>query len=719
LDGADLVPHFTGAEAGPPHEALFWRFWGQAAVRQGDWKYLRAGPRNEYLFNLKDDPGETENQLDRQPEVTQQLKKTLTQWAGEMQPPGIPNTPMKGSEQAWYGHFLGKATRQSSKPRPNFLFITWEDVSPRMGCYGDKLAHTPVIDRLAAEGIRYNHAYAVAGVCAPSRSAIMSGRWPVSLGSHHMRSGIQLWPGFRCFPAYLREAGYYCFNAGKTDYNFAAPEGSWDHSKKNTDWRGRKEGQPFLGVYNFVQCHQGPSQNQATADRQRKRLRKEIVVHPGQVTVPPYYVDAPGTRQQLANVYNNIAYTDQVTAGLLAKLRKDGLEDDTIIFFYGDHGDGIPRVKGHVYHESLRVPLIVQIPERFRGKSTPAPGSVVAELVSLMDLGPTALSLAGVEPPKEFDGRAFLGDYAAPPPRHLFAHRDRINSAYNFQRAVFDQHWHYIRNFRPDLAPNQPIRGHVHAPALLDAERAYQEGEFTGAGTDWLAPRGIPEQLFDLKKDPQCIHDLASAPEHRERLESMRQVLREWMIREHDLAFLPESLMIRRAREAGYHARLYSKSDDAFIRLYDLATAWQSGDAAVERLSQSLDAQDPVYAFWAALSLGHMQNLPEEVIKRIEAQLDSEDRSVARIAAWTLHRLGRMSDQGLDVLRQSLRKGNYAERLEAVQIARCMGPAAASLKPELERLVKMKGGSYYDRYLPSAAGFALQAISTDNSEKSQ
>ena len=593
---------------------------------------------------------------------------------------------------------------------PNFLFVTWEDVSPRFGCYGDSLAHTPVVDGLAAHGLRYNSAFSVAGVCAPSRSAIMSGRWPISLGSHHMRSSVKLPPGLRCFPAYLRDAGYYCFNAGKTDYNFAAPADSWDVSKKGASWKGRKPGQPFLGVYNFVQSHQGPSQNEARASAQRRRLPPEIVVKPNQVQVPPYYPDTPAVRQQIANVYNNIALTDVLTGRLLERLREDGLEEDTIIILYGDHGDGIPRVKGHLYYESLRVPLVVKIPERFRYEGLPPPGTVIDELVSLMDLGPTVLSLAGIRPPAEMDGRAFLGEHAAPAPRFQYAHRDRINSAYNFERTVYDGRWHYIRNLRPDLATHPPIRGHEQAPALVDARTAFREGTLSGPVAGWLADHGEAEALYDIQQDPHCVNNLAASPEHLDVLQEMREALRDWQIREHDLGFLPESLMIRRARQAGYPARLYSKSDAGFVRLYDLALAWQDDESGYGRLVDSLNARDSVYRYWAVLGLGSLNEAPPEAVQLLEERLADADGAVARVAVWSLHRLGSTNSRSLEVLRRVLKRGNYAERLEAIQIAREIGPAAASLKPELEHLASLKPANYYDGYLPSAAGFALEAI---------
>jgi uncharacterized sulfatase len=330
-----------------------------------------------------------------------------------------------------------------------------------------------------------------------------------------------------------------------------------------------------------------------------------------------------------------------------------------------------------------------------------------------MDLGPTAMSLAGIDPPDEMDGRAFLGEHAAQAPRFQYAHRDRINSAYNFERAVYDGRWHYIRNFRPDFFPHPPIRGHEQALALVDARTAFRKGGFSGPVTAWLEDHGEPEALYDTQNDPHCVNNLAGEREHDEVLQEMRVALRDWQIREHDLGFLPESLLIRRARQAGYPARLYSKSDDGFIRLYDLALAWQDGEPGFNRLVSDLNARDSVYRYWAVLGLGCLNEAPPETVELLEERLTDEDGAVARVAAWSLHRLGATNSRSIEVLRKVLKRANYAERLEAIQIARLIGPDAASLRPELEHLSTLKTRNYYDGYLPSAASFALEAIESE------
>ena len=597
-----------------------------------------------------------------------------------------------------------KTQTRMSAPRPNFLVITWEDVSPHLGCYGDKLAHTPTIDRLAAEGIRFDKAFAVSGVCAPSRSSIISARWPVSLGSQHMRSEVTLPPDLRCFPAYLRDAGYYCINPGKTDYNFKAPAGTWDSLEATAAWSDRKAGQPFLAVYNLAETHQGPSQRQSTADRQREALPKDIVVTPDEVSVPGYYPDTPGVRQQLANVYNNIAHADQLTATRLNKLREDGLEDDTIIIFYGDHSDGIPRIKTHLYHESLRVPLIVKIPPKLQNDTLPAPGSVVDELVSLMDLGPTLLSLAGIQPPAGWDGRAVLGGHKQAAPRHLFGHRDRVDFSSNFQRAVLDARWHYIRDFRPDWMPRPPSHSFEISAILSDSRRLHQQGSFTGPQAAWLEKTGLVEELYDTQTDPHCLQNLATDPAHAERITTMRRELHDWQIRVKDLSLLPESMQAKLASEHGHPSAIPAA---LLEKLPALADAPLHGEKAIPELITALDSTHAAERFWALTGLGTLK--ATENIPALQKHLVDPDITCAVAAAWSLHRLGHTDAASLEALRRGLKSRSPFVQLETLQLIHHIGPAAAPLKTELQRLTKAKTPSLYARQIGYAAEFALKA----------
>src|SRR4051812_14590178 len=277
--------------------------------------------------------------------------------------------------------------------RPNILWITCEDISPNLGCYGDTYAVTPNLDRLAAQGVRYTAAFAPIGVCAPSRSSLITGMYAPSLGSQHMRCQAKLPPEIECFPEYLRRAGYYCTNNVKTDYNFKH-KGTWDESSNKAHWRNRGKGQPFFSVFNFVTSHESqirlaePAYRKRTADF-TPRERHD----PARAPIPPYHPDTPEVRQDWARYYDMITFMDKQIGEILRQLDEDGLADDTIVFYFSDHGAGMPRSKRWLYDSSTRVPLIVRFPGRLAAQAPGSPGTATDRLVSFVDFGPTVLSL--------------------------------------------------------------------------------------------------------------------------------------------------------------------------------------------------------------------------------------------------------------------------------------------------------------------------------------
>jgi len=283
--------------------------------------------------------------------------------------------------------------------RPNILWISLEDTSPRFGCYGDPIARTPNIDRLAAGGQRFPHAFSTAGVCAPSRSAIITGMYQIAIGTHHMRtthtnphtpelptpySAVPP-PYVRTFTEYLRGAGYFCTNNQKTDYQFAPPLTAWDECNDTAHWRHRDKNQPFFAVFNPTVTHES-----GMWPREDRPLQTD----PEKVQLPPYLPDTPKARQALARHYDNLAQADRQVGEILGQLEEDGLAADTIVFLWSDHGEGLPRGKRWPYDAGIRIPLIVRWPGQLE------PGSVSENLVSLIDLGPTVLSLAGIEIPQ-------------------------------------------------------------------------------------------------------------------------------------------------------------------------------------------------------------------------------------------------------------------------------------------------------------------------------
>jgi N-sulfoglucosamine sulfohydrolase len=448
------------------------------------------------------------------------------------------------------------AAAQQAGP-PNIVWLSAEDMGPRLGAYGDRVARTPHLDRLADEGMRYDRAYVPQPICAPARTAIITGMYQNAIGAQHMRtteSGMEEFPGpylavpphyVRAFPEYLRAAGYYTTNNVKTDYQFGLPFTIWDESSGQAHWRNRPDpDQPFFAVFNNVGTHE----SQIWPHQPRNEARP-LVTNPASVEVPPYYPDTPAVRESLARHYDNIAEMDTWAGDLLRQLEEDGLLENTIVFFWGDHGDGLPRAKRWLYESGLHVPLIIRWPGQI------APGTVNDELVSFVDLAPTVLAMAGVEIPRHMHGRVFVGPAKEPAPEYLFATRDRVDVAYDMVRAAWDERFKYIRNFHPELPYVLHVPYRNQTPIMQELLRLHGEDRLSGPQRLWLADRRPAEELYDTRADPHEIHDLASDPAQRVVLERFRAVLDGWMVEIGDLGLLSEAEMVQRMWPGGVQPR--------------------------------------------------------------------------------------------------------------------------------------------------------------------
>jgi len=452
--------------------------------------------------------------------------------------------------------------------RPNLLLIVAEDLSPRLGAYGDAVAHTPNLDRLAAEGVRYTHAFTTAGVCAPSRAGLIMGVHQNHFGAGHMRAAQGGYvavppPDWKAFPELLRAAGYFTANSGKTDYQMSARLGGawggpftiWDRdggmgegffSDSFALWEGRAPGQPFFGYLTLGGTHE--SQIWPTWQlgerafhwlllpmRVRNHARWEHRTDPARVRVPPYHPDTPVVRADLVRHYDNIAAMDALVGETLAALARDGLADETVVIFTTDHGDGLPRAKRWLYDSGIRVPLIVRWPGHVE------PGSVSDELVSGVDLGPTLLALAGAAVPGQMEGRVLLGRTREPAPELVFAARDRMDESSDTVRAARDERFKYVRNLRPELPYQLPNSFGAEMPAWRELKRLQDAGELTGTAALWFRERRPPEELYDTEADPHEVHDLAGDPRYGAELARLRAALDRWLGAAPDLGLLPEA----------------------------------------------------------------------------------------------------------------------------------------------------------------------------------
>ena len=426
-----------------------------------------------------------------------------------------------------------------AESKPNILWITSEDNSAHwLGCYGNEQAQTPRLDALAKEGFRFEHAYSNAPVCAVARSTILNGAYAVTQGTQHMRSRHRIPAKYRSYVSFLREDGYYCSNSSKTDFNFEGNDKKvWDHCAPDAHYKDRPEGAPFFAVFNFTETHES-SLFPKKGKQGEPRLKAE------EVEVPPYLPDLPEVRSDIAKYHDRITLMDQKVGKILDDLEKAGLADDTIVFYYSDHGGILPRGKRYLKDTGVRVPMMVRIPEKFQKLSPFKSGEVVDELVAFVDLAPTVLSLIGLDAPEQMQGRAFLGEKRKEAPKDdmVFLFGDRFDEIYGMRRALTNGRWKYIRRFTPNK-PAAPYSYYQFSmPSWVAWQKAWKDGKLSeDHARMWEAPQQV-EELFDLESDPWEIKNLAGDPAHAERLAAMRARLKSEMIEVRDTGLVAEPL---------------------------------------------------------------------------------------------------------------------------------------------------------------------------------
>lgn len=475
--------------------------------------------------------------------------------------------------------------------RPNVLWIVSEDNAPYLGCYGEPLARTPVLDALAKRGVRYTNARSAAPVCAPSRCSIITARFATTLGTQNMRSRWDIPDGVRYFPELLREAGWYCTNNAKTDYNIGNDRITlaWDESGKQAHWRKRPAGKPFFSVFNIELTHESSL---------HKRL--PLITDPATVRIPAYLPDLPAVRQDIAQYHDRIALMDARVGEILKELAEYGLSDSTIVVYYSDHAGALPRGKRFLYDSGTRVPLIVQVPERLTKAAPQAVGTVCADQVSLLDMGPTVLSWCGVTLPAGLHGRAIAGPQRTSAPDVGFAFRERMDERYDSSRAVYDGRFVYIRNYQPLVPHGQHLDYQWKAASMQAWAGAFAAGTLTPPQAAFFQPKPS-EELYDSTSDPDNVVNLVADASRAADLLRLRAALQARLLAIRDTGFLPEPLM---ATLRGTQSPMeYAADDERYPlgRLLPLIERMQVGrDAAA--VDTALSDSHPVLRHWGATS---------------------------------------------------------------------------------------------------------------------
>ena len=590
--------------------------------------------------------------------------------------------------------------RAPAADRPNILWLTSEDHGPEMGCYGDTLARTPNIDALAAKGMRFNRAWSTHPVCAPARTAIIAGLYANSSGGIHMRSMVPMPLGAKMYPEYLREAGYYATNTNKEDYNLPKTEATWDESSPRAHWHNRKPGQPFFAIFNSTKSHES----------QLRTRPHQAITDPAKVRVPAYHPDIPEVRQDWAQYYDKVSEADADAGARLREIEAAGLAEDTIVFYYGDHGSGMPRSKRWPSNSGLHVPLVVHFPTKWRHLAPKEyqPGGTSDRLVGFVDLAPTVLSIAGVRPPSWMQGHAFAGPHQTSGPTLLFGARGRTDERPDTVRSVTDGRYVYLRNYYPHVSQALGIDFQLQTPTTRLWRQLFQQGRTNAVQSlFWQTPRA-PEELYDLTTDRDEVNNLAAKPEHRATLERLRAANVAHLTRIRDVCFLPEGEMHSRAQGSTPYDMARDEAKYPFAKVYAAADlASNLAPAALPQLVALSKDSDSAVRYWAAL--GFLMR-GEAAVRGGEATLQTalKDASphVRVVAAQALAQYGSTAAAApaLDVLRELVPpdKNGFFVSLAAFNAIETLGPKAGALR-EYARNVSPNAAvpdARYDSYLP-------------------
>jgi uncharacterized sulfatase len=579
--------------------------------------------------------------------------------------------------------------------RPHVLWITSEDNGPQLGCYGDRDADTPNLNRLASRGVRFRRVWSVAPVCAPARTALISGVYPQSSGGLHMRSQVPVPDDWRFYPQFLREAGMYCTNNAKEDYNLDVRGKVWDESSKRAHWRNRGAGQAFFAVFNIELTHES-----------QVRKRPHRVVHdPAAVRLPSYWPDLPEVRQDWAQYHDRMTAMDGRVGELLREVEEAGLAGETIVIYCGDHGPGLPRCKRTPMDSGLRVPLLMHFPEKWRHLAPAgyAEGGELTQLVDFTDFAPTFLSLYGLEIPGWMQGRAFAGQRRAEPRRYVFGMRDRMDERYDPVRSVSDGRWVYVRNFFTHRPAGQRVAYQFETPMTRAWHRLAREKPLPEAQAAFWKPHPA-EELYDLENDPDEVKNLAGDPGSGEVLARMRSALREQEELVGDVSLLPEAEMLRLSAGGSPYAMARAGGSFRFAEVVRSAFEASRPGISAEEIGTLLRHSEAGVRWWGAMGCRMRADLAEAERGRLGEMLAEENPGVRVAAAEAL----RGKDAAVAVLLKSadLLQSDYYDALRALNSLEDLGEErVGQLRGELMKLpVKSglplpRGGDYMERML--------------------
>ncbi|MDF1811695.1 MAG: sulfatase-like hydrolase/transferase [Verrucomicrobiales bacterium] len=587
----------------------------------------------------------------------------------------------------------------STADHPNILWITVEDMSPTLGCYGDTFANTPTLDQFAKESVLYTNAFAASPVCSPSRSTLITGLYNASMGTNQMRSANHIPTGVRGFPSYLREVGYHTTNNVKTDYNCAENERltteSWNESSADAHWRSKKEKQPFFAVFNDMTTHQSRTMvwpYAAFKEHVQSRLSAEEINDPAKTPIPPYYPDTEEVRRTMARFYDCVAVMDKNVKRILDQLEDDGLADDTIVFFYSDHGSGMPRHKRLLLDSGMRVPLMVRFPEKYRHLAPEKPGTKTDRLVSFVDFPATVLNLTGQPIPEYMQGIPFLGPDSDNERSYIYGTRDRVDEVFEMARSVRDKQYLYIRNYMPHLSYNQPSV-FSDLGEIRTSIKSQKPDKMSKAQLAYAGPDKPVEEFYDCIADPMNLNNLLEgelSEDQKEAFDRLKTAFQKSRNVIQDVGVLPESIMRSHVEEEGMPIRdilTGSQSNHA----PDLKLAWKNADLVGtenrKELLELLSSAVPQDRYWAIIGMRVDFPGDSELHEKVVDHLDDISPDVRiETASWLADRSEKYRDAALAKLIADTEHENWWTALRACRSIELLGLKAKSLLPRMEAL---------------------------------
>lgn len=528
--------------------------------------------------------------------------------------------------------FLHLGCQSVEESQPNIVWLTTEDNAPHyMKLYNDKGAAMPAIEGLAKKGVVYHRAFSNAPVCSVARSTLITGCYAPRIFTqfHRKAQEVPLPEGIKPFPYYLRQAGYYTSNNSKQDYNFVLPDGVWDASSKKASYKDREPGQPFFHVQNFTVTHEGNLHfDQSTIDT----IPEQDLEH---IEVFPYHPDTKTFRYSYHHFHKRHQLADQQIGAFLDELEDQGLMENTIIFYFGDHGGVLPRSKGYAYESGLQVPLVVYVPDQWKHLTPHKKGSRSDTFVSFVDFAPTVLSLAGIAAPTAMDGEAVLGKFlraaSLEKKNTTWGYADRFDEKYDLVRTLRVGNYKYIRNYQPFNTDALYNFYRYKMLAYREWHTLYKEGRLSAEQQLFFEPK-TAEALYDLESDPHEINNLFDEPEHRETLIAMRKQLKEHMEQLPDLSFFPEPYLLEKAMANPVaFGKLHSKEISELIAVADLSLS--PFGQVKDKLEVALASENPWKRYWGLIVCTTFGSVAQPLLPQIKDLLHRDPENLVRIRA--------------------------------------------------------------------------------------